>query len=347
MQIYSDHLVAGLRANPFGVRVREIVPRAPQWAAEKPQAMRALRYLVYPLQVRSTRAGINHITEAGYAHLLRSLDPNKTVVTVHDIIPLLSWRGAIPGLSYPHAPRLLEFSLSCLQKAACVVTPSESVKRDLVRYCGCQEDNIHVLYLGIDKGFRPLSPSQRLEQRRRFGLPLNAHLILISGHQAYKNHSTCFLAVQKLRQTLRRDVWIVRVGENLKTASTREDSPVIDLGLVPSDVMPFVYNAVDSLLFPSWYEGFGWPPLEAMACGIPVVASNVGSIPEIVGNAGYLCAPDDVGTLAEGLRQVLENTSSRCHLIGEGHKRSKEFTWERHLGGLYKLYYGLTAGSCS
>jgi len=110
MQIYSEHLVAGLRAKLSGARIREIVPLAPQAAGKSPHAMRLLRYLMYPWQARSENSSINHITESGYAHLIRCLDPSKTIVTVHDLIPLLSWRGIIPGLSYPHAPRLLELS---------------------------------------------------------------------------------------------------------------------------------------------------------------------------------------------------------------------------------------------
>jgi glycosyltransferase involved in cell wall biosynthesis len=188
----------------------------------------------------------------------------------------------IPGLSYPHPPRLLELSLSYLKKAACIITPSKTVKRDVIRYCECREDNVHVVHHGIDKRFRPFPSDQRLEQRRRFGLPLDDHLILISGHQAYKNHGTCFLVVEKLRQTLRREVCIVRVGDCSKiwtkqNGRHRHNAPVIDLGHLPPDVMPSVYNAVDCLLFSSWYEGFGWPPLEAIACGVPVVASNAGS----------------------------------------------------------------------
>jgi hypothetical protein len=92
--------------------------------------------------------------------------------------------------------------------------------------------------------------------------------------------------------------------------------------------MPSVYNAVDSLLFPSWYEGFGSPPLEAMACGIIIV--NAGSLPEVVGDAGYICAPDDVETLSERIREVLEDSASRSSLIEKGLWRANQFTWDRH-----------------
>src|SRR5262245_45608824 len=106
MEIYSKHLVDGLRAKLPGVRIREVVPRAPAWAGRNDHAMRMFRYFVYPWRARSESGHIYHITEAGYAHLIPLLSPNRTIVTVHDLIPFLSWRGLIPGLSYPHPPRL-------------------------------------------------------------------------------------------------------------------------------------------------------------------------------------------------------------------------------------------------
>jgi glycosyltransferase involved in cell wall biosynthesis len=108
--------------------------------------------------------------------------------------------------------------------------------------------------------------------------------------------------------------------------------------MLQCNVMPSVYNAVDSLLFPSWYEGFGWPPLEAMACGIPVVASSAGSLPEVVGDAGYIGAPDDVAALSERIREVLEDTHSRSSLIEKGFCRANQFTWDRHDERLCDIY---------
>src|SRR5262249_508853 len=107
---------------------------------------------------------------------------------------------------------------------------------------------------------------------------------------------------------------------------------------------PSVYNAIDALLFPSWYEGFGWPPLEAMACGVPVVASNAGSIPEIVGNGGYLCAPDDVDSLTAHLREVLEDGAGRGYAVEKGGQRAGQFTWERNLERVCDVYNALACG---
>ena len=305
--------------------------------------MRLFRYFMYPLRAHQENSTINHITEAGYAHLIRCLDSRKTIVTVHDVIPMLSWRGLIPGLRHPHAPRLLEHSLSYLKKAAAVITPSECIKNDVIKYCECNEENVCVVHHGIDNSFCPYSPEQRIEQRKKFGLPLHDHLILISGDQAYKNHDTCLQVLQRVRKVLHRNAMLVRVGrrspDSIKPESrSRDDSSILELGMLPRHVMPSVYNAVDALLFPSWYEGFGWPPLEAMACGIPVVVSNTGSLPEVVGDAGYICAPDDVVALSERIREVLEDALSRSSLIEKGLCRANQFTWDQHNERLCDIY---------
>ena len=345
MRIYSDYLVNGLRAKLPGVPIHEVIPQVPKWLEGNYQAMRFFRYLIYPLQVQVNQENstINHIMEAGYTHLIRCLDSSKTIVTVHDLIPILSWRGLIPGLSYPHAPRLLEHSLSYLKKAAAIIAPSECVKKDIIKYCECGETNVRVVYHGVDTRFRPYSGEERIQQRKKFGLPLHDYLILISGDQAYKNHNTCSQVLQRVRKVLCRDAKLVRVGRctpfSTKAAcGSPDDRSIVELGMLPPHVMPSVYNAVDALLFPSWYEGFGWPPLEAMACGIPVVVSNAGSIPELVGDAGYICAPDDVVALSERIREVLEDTQARSCLIEKGLCRASQFTWDRHAERLCDIY---------
>jgi glycosyltransferase involved in cell wall biosynthesis len=99
-----------------------------------------------------------------------------------------------------------------------------------------------------------------------------------------------------------------------------------------------LYNSVDCLLFPSLYEGFGWPPLEAMACGAPVVTSNVASLPEVVGEAGLMREPGDVEGLAASVRAVLEDADLRKNLTERGLVRAKSFTWERHATQIIQAY---------
>jgi glycosyltransferase involved in cell wall biosynthesis len=340
MEIYSRHLIAGLRAKLPAARIREVVPRSPAWAGRNDHAMRVFRYVVYPWQARSKHGQINHITEAGYAHLVRRLNPDKTIVTVHDLIPLLSWRGLIPGLTYPHSPRLFEHSISHLRNCAAVVVPSQCIRNDVIRHCGCRAGNVHVVRHGIDRRFRPFLREERREQRRRLRLPVEDPLILICGDEPYKNHDTCIRVLHRVRRRLPRAM-LVRVGKRRRPTAAQEaasERTILDLGDFEPEAMPAVYNAVDLLLFPSWYEGFGWPPLEAMACGVPVVASSAGSIPEVVGDAAYLCSPDDDSALAERVCQVLEDAPARPRIIEKGLHRAKEFSWDRNVDRICNLY---------
>jgi glycosyltransferase involved in cell wall biosynthesis len=194
---------------------------------------------------------------------------------------------------------------------------------------------------GIDERFLPFPREERLEQRRRLALPVGDPLILICGYEPYKNHDTCIRVLRRVRRQFP-GAMLVRVGKRLRRSppanAAAPERTILDLGDFEPEAMPGVYNAVDLLLFPSWYEGFGWPPLEAMACGVPVVASDAGSIPEVVGDAGYLCSPDDDSALAERVCQLLEDAPARLRLIEKGHLRVKEFSWNRHADRICSLY---------
>jgi glycosyltransferase involved in cell wall biosynthesis len=117
---------------------------------------------------------------------------------------------------------------------------------------------------------------------------------------------------------------------------------VIELEFVPSERMQDIYNSVDCLLFPSWYEGFGWPPLEAMSCGTPVVTSNVASLPEVVGNAGFMLAPDDVEGLSCAVYSLLEDLNVRQNFVQRGLARAKLFNWESNIMETLKIYEQIT-----
>jgi glycosyltransferase involved in cell wall biosynthesis len=306
--------------------------------------MRLSRYLLYPWQARSHKADINHVVDHGYAHLLQVLDPDKTVVTAHDLIPLLAWNGRIPGMTYPHRPRLGEYSLRFLRKARYVFAVSESTKKDLIEHCGCSPDRIRVIYYGLHTSFRVFGPRERTRVRRDLGLPdETVKLILITGRQSYKNHPVCLQVLRRIQAESQDRVAMVRVGRStaeweaaLGATGTRQS--VISIPFLPHNRMVDLYNSVDCLLFPSLYEGFGWPPLEAMACGAPVVTSNVASLPEVVGEAGLMREPGDVEGLAASVRAVLEDADLRKNLTERGLVRARSFTWERHATQVLQAY---------
>lgn len=348
MGVYANSLENALRrASPPAYHISTFIPKAYPGASDQDGnaslMMRLSRYVGYPWQAKVLRADVNHILEHGYAHLLQVLDPDRTIVTVHDLIPLLAWRGRIPGMTYPHRPYLAEYSVGFLRNARYVVTISENTKRDVIEHVRCKPDQVKVIYNGIDEVFGQCGkPSP--EVRRQFDLPSqDTRLVMITGNETYKNHKTCLSVLQQLISRHRLPVKLVRLGKpsrewDLLVVRSRLRDSVIDIGPICRSLVPSLYTSVDCLLFPSIYEGFGWPPLEAMACGVPVVTSNVASLPEVVGSAACVRDPFDVDGLSADVATILLDSRYRERRVEEGLAQVRKFSWQAHARALNELY---------
>ena len=307
--------------------------------------MRFARYIEYPYQIKKDHQKyvINHIIDQGYSHLARyPLNKKNTIVTVHDIIPILAWRGLIPYFNYPHKPRLFEYSINSLKYANHIIAVSENTKKDLIKHCGLKNKNISVIYNGCDSSFKPLTKNQKKKLRNnKFKFPIDSFLILITG-EGYKNHETALKVLKELRSR-KKNIYLVRLGpknknwQNLKN-NLSLNQYVIELSGLKINEVSELYNSVDCLLFPSWYEGFGFPPLEAMANGLPVVASNVASIPEVIGDAGLLYNPNDVEGMIKGITMIMNDEKTREEMINKGIKQSSFFKWEKSIEKLVNVY---------
>ena len=161
----------------------------------------------------------------------------------------------------------------------------------------------------------------------------------------YKNVESVLRVVRILNTEMGQNVMLIKAGQQFTPAQSRMieelglSGRVAHLGKLAPHELVTCYQASDVLLFPSIYEGFGWPPLEAMACGTPVVASTAGSIPEIAGDAAILEDPTDVARLAGAVAGVLKNDELRKRLIAAGLKRAKLFTWQRSIAQLVSIYH--------
>jgi len=361
MDVYADGLTGALRQYA-GSRfiIDEQLPRPLNFLPGKlgNLRMRASRHIYYPWFARRHRGDVNHIVDHGYAHLMRRLNPARTVVTVHDLIPLLSWKGCLPGpVKYPHRPVLFERALSYVRRAGCIVADSENTKKDLIEHCECPAERIRVVYPGIAPWCRVYSPEERQRARRRLGMPdFETRLVLItgSGAQWYKNHPTCLRVLIRLLESCPWPVKMVRPGGATEDwvrllAETGMESHFIQISRPGHHAaMADLYNSVDCLLFPSWYEGFGWPPLEAMACGTPVVASNAASLPEIIGDGGLMCPPDSIDDLTTAVRSLLDRGAVNQHFVVAGLRNAGTFTWRRCAEQFCGIYDSLIAGAlCS
>ena len=349
MEIYADGLGKALRLNSEdNFQIKDFTPHTSNFITKtlgiNHSQMRIERYLHYPLQARKQQGSVNHIIDHAYGHLLRFINPQTSIVTVHDMIPVLAYMKKIPGLTYPHLPALFKFSLSSLSRARFIVAVSNSTKKDLITYCGLEDEKVKVIYNGIGDIFTPFSSRKKEVLRKSFGFPdMGTHIVLITGSLGYKNHAASFKVIEILQLRTIKPIQLVILKSaandlNIDEAEYSFNNPIIILSGIDNNRLVELYNAVDCLLFPSLYEGFGWPPLESMACGTPVVTSDIGPFPEIVGDAGLMQSPYEPFKLAEAVLLLLENQEVRRLYIERGLKKAKEFTWERCANEFGKLY---------
>lgn len=305
------------------------------------------RFAVYPRLVRNLDVDITHVVDHGQGYLVASLDAQRTVVTCHDVILLALAAGRIGTVRVPQiALQLFRFSVEIMKRAATVVADSTQTKRDLVRFIGIDPEKVIVIHPGLNQSFAP-DVARGLELRERYGFG-SGPVVLQIGRGFYKNLSGVLRVLGRLRKG-GLDVRVARVGPILGGANRALaerlgvlDS-VLELGMLPDADLPALYNAVNLLLFPSLYEGFGWPPLEAMASGTPVVSSRAGSLDEVVGDAALTADPEDVAALAWHVAAVLTDGDLRSSLIDRGRAHAARFHWDRTAEQLIGVYRDVIA----
>lgn len=296
-------------------------------------AMYLSRYLLYPPLLRKENPGLAHILDHGNAWLIRFLDPSRTVITCHDLIPLVlkdQRRSVLPWLS----ERAFGQVLSGLRTAARIIANSPCTRRDLISILGCRPEKISVIPLGLDSGLRPASsPQETAEIRASFRLPPEKLLLHVGQNVFYKN-------IEGVLETLGvlahrgEPVRLVRAGSLLRpeqrvlARKLGVEDLLIELGPLSRTQVHRLYRAVDLLVYPSWYEGLGLPPLEALVSGIPVVVSNRGALPETIGEAGLLAPPDAPEQIADAVQRLLHDGDLRENLRVRGLERASRFRWE-------------------
>ncbi len=272
-------------------------------------------------------AELFHATE----HLLLPLRGTPTILTVHDMIFQL----------FPeHQKRLNYWYLNATMPLYCrradaIITVSESSKQDIVTHYGLDAAKIWVVYEAAAPEFVPASRSAIEEVQRRYGLPEH-YLLHVGTIEPRKNLARLVEALQKLRDGGLKIPLVVVGGkgwlyhdffERLKGLQVADS--VIFPGYIPDNDLPTVYCAAKLAIVASVYEGFGLPLLEAMACGTPVVSSNLSSLPEVGGDAALYFDPYDVDAMAAAIHSAWIDAELREHLQNLGLDRSSEFSWER------------------
>ncbi len=256
-----------------------------------------------------------------------------TVVTIHDVVfeTHPEWVGD-KLCSY-----LSKWSRFAAQTATRIVTVSEFSKQEIVRVYGVDPNRVDVTLEAADRRFFPIEERDHVERvAAKHGLPEQC-LLYVGSMETKKNIENLLVAFKRAvdQAGLPHKLALVggRGGQALDLDALLDRHGCRELvvrpGYVPDGDLPFIYNAAEAFIYPSLYEGFGLPPLEAMACGVPVISSNATSLPEVVGDAGVLVDPEDTDSMAEAIAGVLTDEGQRSDLRQKGLTRAAEFSWEQ------------------
>ncbi|MFC1810955.1 glycosyltransferase family 4 protein [Patescibacteria group bacterium] len=270
----------------------------------------------------------------------------KSIVTIHDLtlsfFPGKKKRSILHRFGYHFTLR------AAVKKAKKVITISQNSKKDLIELIGTPEDKIEVIYQGVSEKFKIIEDSLRIKKTlERYGLARSPFLLYTGVWRSHKNIPNMLRAFKKVRELCEEDLKMVITGkEDPYYPEVRElpkeigiEDHVIFTGLVDENELVDLYNAASLYVFPSFYEGFGLPPLEAMACGTPVAASETSSIPEICGKGNAVFFdPNDHGDMAQVIYALYRDKAMQEDLVRRGLLRVGEFSWQTMAELTYNLY---------
>jgi glycosyltransferase involved in cell wall biosynthesis len=339
MERFADELEQALIATG-GWTVR---PYRPEFRARATRfGSRIKRFAAYPLAARRLKADVFHVIDHGYADLALVLPRVHTVVTCHDLMLLRAAEGASGLAGGRLVTARFRFSVRQLAKVAHVACDSNATRADVIRLVGVEPARTSVVPPGLSPRFRP--PQEPVDQlRARLGLSGQVILHVDSGAGAYKNVEGVFGVLARLRAR-GFAVTLARAGRRLvhKELQGVPQGCVRDFGFVSDERLVELYQAADVLLFPSYHEGFGWPVLEAMACGTPVVASTQAALAETVADAGLLAPATDTEALADAVARVLDDGGLSTTLRERGLRRAADFSWARTARAYAEIYTELS-----
>jgi len=350
IETYVRNIIRALpNVDPTGAYTLFLQPPLPRDPIPGTERMRrvVVRTRYGPLRVPFAAACALALAPVDLIHVQNAaplLCPTRVVVTLHDI----AYERYPRFLPEDHVTTLRRRVPATLRRAAAIITDSEASKREIVDFYGTPPDKVTVALLAADSIFQPLHDEARLaEVRGRYAA--GDRYILFTGDplQRRKNVKTLVDAYARLRAAGAVTRRLVLSGDRAalesdifaaaRTAGCADD--LCFFGRVPEEELVAIYNAADLFVYPSLYEGFGLPPLEAMACGVPVITSNVSSLPEVVGDAGLTVAPCDVENLAVTIARVLGDWDLQARLSREGLARAASFSWTTTARTILQVYH--------
>lgn len=291
-------------------------------------------------QIQKSSLDIYHVPQNGLG--LPKEKNCSYVITLHDVIPYV-----LPETcSKTYLKTFMEEMDAILRLTDRIITVSQYSKKDIHQVLGFPMDRIHVTPLAPEAQYQPLNKEQcKAFLKNRYGIDRD-FILYIGGINPRKNIGMLMDAFSRCKSKLSKDYALViggKLGRSYESLKQRCDflsltRDVLFPGYIPLEELPLFYNGTSLFVYPSVYEGFGLPPLEAMACGTPTICSNATSIPEVVGDAALLMDPHDPEGLAEAIRMVLEDPKLGTALRQRGLTHAKTYSWEKTALETIKIY---------
>ncbi len=296
---------------------------------------------------QASRAGFDL---AHIPHFGPPLFPTRpTIVTIHDLIPMV-----LPAYGHSLNVRLYNRLAGMgARRAQAILADSHASARDIHTKLGIAESKIHVVHLAADARYAPPTLQEILRVREKYGLP-KRYVLYLGGFDVRKNVRRVVKAFATVTTATELRDWTLVLAGRLPEHDTNffpdprrlaGESGVSDrtrfIGFAAEEDKPALYAAATVFLYPSVYEGFGLPPLEAMASGTPVIVSNSSSLPAVVGDAGILLAPDDEQGWADALGQALTDERTRVEMRERGLEQARRFSWERAARETLVVYHSV------
>lgn len=256
----------------------------------------------------------------------------RSVVTIHDLIHL-KMPQYFSALQRVYAAMMIRYAV---HNAGAIIVDSQRTKNDILNAFHVRDDSISVVYLGVNPAFRRLEDRSTIDRFRESHSLQKPFVLFVGNAKPHKNVPTLLKAFAQVQARIR-NLDLVFVGSGCLTNAGLAElarklgiiGSIHDLHRIPEPDLVAAYNAAEMVVLPSFYEGFGFPPLESMACGTPAVVSTGGSLPEVVGDAAVIVDPMRPEELAEAMQTTLEDSQKRITLIDKGRKRAAEFSWQR------------------
>jgi glycosyltransferase involved in cell wall biosynthesis len=301
----------------------------------------SLRELIHlPFQMQRYKLDLFHAPH----YTLPPLRPCRAIVTIHDLIHLRFPQYLPSSGAYYYVKLMLFLAARTAEK---IITVSQSSKKDIVDILKVSPDKVEVIYNGLGSDFKPVKKTTETQQvLDKFGIT-RPYILYVGSFRTHKNLKTLLEAYALLKTQQGFEYQMVLVGDGGKSKTELQrlimtrgwQNKVIITEFIPSDTLSIFYSSADVFVFPSLYEGFGLPPLEAMACGAPVIVSNRSSLPEIVGKAGVLVDPESPQQMAESMRNVLSDKNLQATLTKRGLEQAQRFSWEKAAQKTLEVYH--------